>query len=610
MKNTKWATLLSAAILPLYSGCAQNRYPTTVVKSGPAYQEPAPNGEIGGQPPPPAANGDSYGAPPDGAQSSAGAPANISPAAAEMIKMAESGVSEDVLIAYAQKSPTRYDLSADTILYLKDLGLTSPVITAMVNRDGSLRNDPQAQVSQPQYAPPQAQQGPPPGQNEGPGPAVQAAQPVYASNPPEDVNYFYDNLSPYGTWVVLDGVGWCWQPRAVVVDRGWSPYCNSGHWVFTDCGWFWQSDYSWGWAPFHYGRWYQHERCGWVWTPDRTWGPAWVTWRSGGDSCGWAPLPPHAEFDVRLGWRFNGVRVGATFDFGLRPDHFTFVAVHDFNRHDFARARLPVTEVRNVYNRTTIINNTTVVNNTIVNRGIPADRVAAATHTQVRKVSIKEQTASAGSGHITRDPGAARSGTVYREQLKTPPHPVKVVAQKVDNSHPVVQHTDIRQAAAARNQSFNASQRSGSASVPSRNQLDSRSSQRSGGLGNSTQPAPRDAVQPRNNSQAPQRDLPARDLPAATTRNQRQETPTVTPSPFSRGGRDSLQTPADRAQQPNSVTRQSQSASDNEVPRQYSPKGAQSQAERRSVEPRVHSESTSKSESRAEARGDNKKAKD
>ena len=137
-----------------------------------------------------------------------------------------------------------------------------------------------------------------------------APPPAYVTSPPADVSYFYNDLSPYGSWVNLDGYGWCWQPRAVVVSPGWRPYCDGGYWVYSDAGWYWQSSYSWGWAPFHYGRWYAHPRCGWVWTPDRVWGPAWVTWRVAGDSCGWAPLPPHAEFDVRLGWRFNGVLWG------------------------------------------------------------------------------------------------------------------------------------------------------------------------------------------------------------------------------------------------------------------------------------------------------------
>jgi len=113
-----------------------------------------------------------------------------------------------------------------------------------------------------------------------------------------------------------------------------------------------------------------HSRCGWVWTPDTVWGPAWVVWRSAGDRCGWAPLPPRAVFDVRLGWSFNGVRVRADFDFGLRPDHFTFVGLHDFNERDLRHRRLERTEVTRIYKNTTIVNNYTVNNTTIVNRGI------------------------------------------------------------------------------------------------------------------------------------------------------------------------------------------------------------------------------------------------
>jgi hypothetical protein len=256
------------------------------------------------------------------------------------------------------------------------------------------------------------------------------------------VNYFYDNLSPYGSWVQLDGVGWCWQPRVVVVNRAWRPYCDSGHWVYTDAGWFWQSDYSWGWAPFHYGRWHLHERCGWVWLPDREWGPAWVTWRTEGEHCGWAPLPPHAEFDLRFGYRFNGVHVGINFDFGLRPDHFTFIALRDFHDHDFAHRRLPPTEVTKIYNHTTIINNYVVQNNTIVNQGIKVDRVQAATHTEFRKVAIRDVPAGSPAAANPRS-SAKRESVVYRPQLKAPVKPENMVAQKVDDRHPVIQHAPI-----------------------------------------------------------------------------------------------------------------------------------------------------------------------
>jgi hypothetical protein len=260
---------------------------------------------------------------------------------------------------------------------------------------------------------------------------------VYVSSPPADVSYFYNDLSPYGTWVQLDGVGWCWQPRVVVVNHAWRPYCDAGHWVWTDAGWFWQSDYSWGWAAFHYGRWQMHPRCGWVWLPDRTWGPSWVVWRSQGDHCGWAPLPPHSEFMVGVGWRYNGVHVAVDFDFGLHADHFTFIATKDFHQHDYVHYRMPPTQVTQIYNHTTIINNYVVNNTTIVNKGIRAEQVAAATHTPVKQVHIRDVPAGAPR------PSPARTDrnelVVYRPQLKAPAKPTTMVAQKIDDHHPVIQ---------------------------------------------------------------------------------------------------------------------------------------------------------------------------
>src|ERR1700720_4698746 len=196
---------------------------------------------------------------------------NVSPGAAEVIRLAQAGVSDEVILAYVQNSPAMFGLSADNILYLKDLGLSSQVIAGMLNRDSTLQSQPVPATPPPVAPPPIPEPATPP--DAGP-------PPDYVGDPPEDVNYFYSDLSPYGAWVDLDGVGWCWQPSVVVINHGWRPYCDGGHWANTDDGWFWQSDYSWGWAAFHYGRWYEHPGHGWVWTPDRTWGPAWVAWRT------------------------------------------------------------------------------------------------------------------------------------------------------------------------------------------------------------------------------------------------------------------------------------------------------------------------------------------
>ena len=74
-------------------------------------------------------------------------------------------------------------------------------------------------------------------------------------------------------------------------------------------------------------------------------GTRWVTWRMADDRCGWAPLPPRADFNLTLGLRFNGVRVGVNYDFGLRPEVFTFIALSDFAAVNLGRRRLPLAEV-------------------------------------------------------------------------------------------------------------------------------------------------------------------------------------------------------------------------------------------------------------------------
>jgi hypothetical protein len=434
MRNNKWVLLVTALAWPLLSGYGQT--PGPAAPGAPGQAQPA-------------------------------APVNLSPGAAEVVRLAGSGVGDDVVIAYIQNSQAPFNLSADDVLYLKDIGLSSEVTSAMLTHDGTLRGQPQ------QYAPaapgapaPVAPTTPAPAVPPGgapltydwqpaPAPAT-APPPAYVSTAPADVGYFYNDLSPYGTWVSLEGLGWCWQPRTVVTSRGWRPYCDGGHWVYTDAGWFWQSDYSWGWAPFHYGRWQLHPSCGWVWMPDRVWGPAWVTWRTSGDVCGWAPLPPRADFDVHLGWRFNGVRVGANFDFGLGVNAFAFFGLGDICSHDLGHRRLPPERVAPVFRQTTVINNYVVNNNTIVHRGIPIERVTAVSRVPVPRATVRD--VPAGSAHV-----ASRSASVvYRPQLQAPARPVRMVAQKVDTQHPVIQHAPI---AAVRTERPSAFSPSGSAPV-------------------------------------------------------------------------------------------------------------------------------------------------
>ena len=234
---------------------------------------------------------------------------------------------------------------------------------------------------------------------------------------PADGNYttYYDSLAPYGSWVNVDGYGACWQPTVVIINAGWRPYCHGGRWVYSDCGWYWLSGYSWGWAPFHYGRWFCHSRIGWCWQPGYTWGPAWVSWRYSGNYCGWAPLPPAAGFSVGVGLTYHGQRVNSGFAFGLSSRSYTFVPVNHFADPHPNRYAVPRQQAPQVYSQT--VASTTVVGNStrVVNRGIPVSRVEAATRTRIQAGwDPRVNTGRTGGARGERLESNNRTLTVYR----------------------------------------------------------------------------------------------------------------------------------------------------------------------------------------------------
>jgi hypothetical protein len=113
---------------------------------------------------------------------------------------------------------------------------------------------------------------------------------IPAQPTPVTMQVFYNELSPYGKWISHPTYGYVWLPMED--PDTFFPYGTNGHWVSTEYGWTWVSDYKWGWAPFHYGRWDYDRVYGWFWVPDIVWGPAWVVWSTSGDYYGWAPMRP------------------------------------------------------------------------------------------------------------------------------------------------------------------------------------------------------------------------------------------------------------------------------------------------------------------------------
>jgi hypothetical protein len=343
---------------------------------------------------------------------------DLPPALAEVVRLAQSGAEESVIVAYVQKSPP-YRVSSDQIIYLQDLGISQGVIKALVEHSPGGAEAAAAAVP--------AAPEPTPVTTNAPG-----AAPVTEAQAPSQTNvatvdYFYQTLAPYGTWVDVPSYGVCWQPTVVIVNPGWRPYCDNGYWLWSDQGWYWRSYYSWGWAPFHYGRWFYHPYRGWIWWPDPVWGPSWVCWRSGSAYYGWAPLPPRTYFNAGVGWTFNGVAVGFNFGFGLGASYYTFVPPTYFTSRQIAVHALPPRQVNTVFNNTTVINNYTVgSNNRIINQGIDRRHIETVTRTPLPEVKVRElprqPTGFAVPDRVAR---VGRADVIYRpsSQMTVPPMP-------------------------------------------------------------------------------------------------------------------------------------------------------------------------------------------
>jgi len=377
-------------------------------------------------------------------------PAVLSPGVEEIIQLAQARVGDEVLLAYIEASTNLFQLKADEILYLLDLGVSAEVVAAMV-RHGQVLKD-QATVAEaaasaplpaarvPEVAAEQPANPPPEPPPEAPAaPATEeAVAPVANANPQVTHNYFYNNLSPYGNWVEVPDYGWCWQPAVAVINTGWQPYCDNGRWVYTDCGWYWNSYYSWGWAPFHYGRWYNSPARGWVWAPGTTWGPAWVTWRYYNGYCGWAPLPPACGYSTGLGLTYYGSGVGFSFGFGLSAACYTFVPTTYFYCGTPWRYRVPHHQGIALHKNSTVINNYVRGhgNLTVINVGPGTSRIAAASRSEIRRVSLRDLPAS--GERTIRGEQLSRDGAslaVYRPKLpeQSPRPPAEITHRQQES---------------------------------------------------------------------------------------------------------------------------------------------------------------------------------
>jgi hypothetical protein len=220
------------------------------------------------------------------------------------------------------------------------------------------------------------------------------------------VDYFYDNLSG-GNWIDVEGYGYGWQPDVAVNDQNWRPYAD-GYWAYTDDGWTWISYEDFGWATYHYGRWANLSDYGWVWFPgeDLDWGPAWVSWRTGGDYVGWAPLPPRGPGVVYEG-RPIGPQVDIEFDIG--PEYYNFCEVRYIGEPVLRNYIAPPVQNVTYINNTVNVTNITVKNNVVYNYGPNYEVLSAHSSRPIQRLNIERQSAANLSA-------AAKSGTLTKVQ--------------------------------------------------------------------------------------------------------------------------------------------------------------------------------------------------
>ncbi len=201
---------------------------------------------------------------------------------------------------------------------------------------------------------------------------------------PVSFDYFYNALSPFGQWVQVESYGYCWHPNNV--GPQWRPYAD-GYWAYTEDGWTWVSYEPFGWITYHYGRWVHLDNYGWCWTPDYQWAPAWVSWRSGEDYVGWAPLPPEAHFETDVGF---DTTCDTVYDIG--PTYYNFCPVRSFG----SPGLLPVLvdPARNAF----IIGNTANVTNVlyrdeaVINGGPDFRALSRRTDAPIQSLQLVRQT--------------------------------------------------------------------------------------------------------------------------------------------------------------------------------------------------------------------------
>jgi hypothetical protein len=222
---------------------------------------------------------------------------------------------------------------------------------------------------------------------------------------PRVSGYFYNSLSPFGSWIEIDYGVVVWRPT--IMKRNWSPY-REGRWIWTSDGWYWQSYEPFGHITYHYGRWYFDDYYGWLWYPDYEWAPAWVEWRYDNDYIGWAPLHPYALFSIAIGIHYTTV-------YYIPYYHWNFVVYNNFyDPYVYNHCVAPRYKYR-VYSNTRYRNNYTYRNGRVRNNGVDVKIVRTRSGQKIRERDL-QRVSDTRSLHKERLDDKSNIKTFYRSR--------------------------------------------------------------------------------------------------------------------------------------------------------------------------------------------------
>src|SRR5271157_4265051 len=221
----------------------------------------------------------------------------------------------------------------------------------------------------------QGQAVPPQPQSQHPGQGQQISE-----SDEGDYDVFYTRLSSEeGSWVEAGNYGYCFRPR---VSGDWRPY-RDGHWVWTDRGWYWDSNERFAWATYHYGRWVDIGGTGWCWVPGNQWAPAWVSWRESDEDVGWAPLPPEADVS-----EYPSISAWSDSYYDVGPAAYVFISYSHWHEPSYARYIEPPERNVQIIGETKNVTNIVTTNNVINNFGPPVQTVATKTNQNIQQVKL------------------------------------------------------------------------------------------------------------------------------------------------------------------------------------------------------------------------------